>query len=467
MVRAFPFGVEAPKADQNRTKSGIRVKYGSTRPILRSKSKHDVARTVQQNEWQLLGRGLRDLRESLDLGQKVVIDLSGEAMNERTLRAYESGEKRPSRDRLLKLMIKSFEIKACAEINRFLRLGRYGALTHSEAVRYGIDPSTPNGPPSIGSPGAPMDFRVEVSTLIVVDGQGRELWRHQFPSRLLPAAYEDREAVRKCTFEDLDGNGRLETLFVHVPLDLGSVGAKLVCFAEDGSIKWEFVPGRTVSDTTGRVYTPPYFISNVQIIPMPDSLPRVLVSSNHYLHNPNQIAMLDSDGVMVSEYWHSGHLLSVAHADLNGDGVQEILLAGVNNGFRQATMVIFDSRNVCGCSSQPGRQILDLPAGTEKAVVLFPRTCVSKEASYNRVVEMIVTRERRIMLAVAEGVSESKNPGVMIYELDFQLNVLNARPDSHLQESHRQLEIEGVLDHPWTDEEHADLRHRVIVTLRP
>ena len=36
------------------------------------------------------------------------------------------------------------------------------------------------------------------------------------------------------------------------------------------------------------------------------------------------------------------------------------------------------------------------------------------------------------MLAVVEGVSEAKSPGVMIYELDFRLNVLNARPDNHL-----------------------------------
>jgi hypothetical protein len=74
-----------------------------------------------------------------------------------------------------------------------------------------------------------------------------------------------------------------------------------------------------------------------------------------------------------------------------------------------------------------------------------------------------VTKERRIVVPVVEGVSETKNPGVMIYELDFGLNVVSARPDSHLQESHRILEEEGHLDHAWTEEETARLRSQVVV----
>jgi hypothetical protein len=64
---------------------------------------------------------------------------------------------------------------------------------------------------------------------------------------------------------------------------------------------------------------------------------------------------------------------------------------------------------------------------------------------------------------VVEGVSEARNPGVMIYELDFRLNVVNCRPDSHLQEAHRAMELQGVLDHSWTEDENERLRSQVIV----
>jgi len=160
-------------------------------------------------------------------------------------------------------------------------------------------------------------------------------------------------------------------------------------------------------------------------------------------------------------------LLSVAHADLDGDGHEEVLLAGVNNGYRQGTVVIFDSRRVTGVSRQPDRQILGMEPGTERAVILLPRTCVSKNALYTRVSELRITRERRIVVVVAEGVSEARNPGGMIYEFDFGLNVVNARPDSHLQEAHRELEAAGELDHPWTEKENQRLRSQVVVMRRP
>jgi hypothetical protein len=349
------------------------------------------------------------------------------------------------------------------EINRFLRLGSYAELTDKEILQHGLETSAAklNGRRD-QSPQPPADFQIEVSTLIVVDGQGQEIWRHQFPSRLEPSSYDHQNLIRRCVFADLDGDGKTETLFVHVPLDFASVGTALICFDEDGKIRWQFDPGRPIQDTR-QEYFPPYFISSVNIIPVKDAGLQILVSSNHYLHNPNQIAMLDPSGALVSEYWHSGHLLSVLHADLNGDGVEEILLAGVNNGYRLGTLVILDSRRVSGASSQPGRQILGFPPGTEEAVILFPRTCVSQNAPYNRVSGLRITRERRIVLAVVEGVSEARNPGVMIYELDFRLNVVNCRPDSHLQEAHRAMELQGVLDHSWTEDENERLRSQVIV----
>ena len=418
-----------------------------------------------QGEWKELGRELKKLRQMKDLRQKEIIGRLGEQLGERMLREYESGRQRPSRDRLLRLLCQSFEMTSINDLNNYLQLGTYSALTEREIQELGLNTFTVdrNGHTSLQSSGAPADFRIEVSTLIIVDGQGREVWRYQFPARLAQAAYGNRDFIKRCHFADLNGDGNIETLFVHVPLDYASEGQRLICFSESGEIKWEFVPGRTVRDTTGREYVPPYFISNVHVIPIPQSSFRILVSSNHYLHNPNQIAMLDADGELISEYWHSGHLLSVSHADLNNDGVEEILLAGVNNGYRQATLLIFDSRNVSGVSSQPGRQILGLAPGTEKAVILFPRTCLARDAPYNRVMELHVTRERRIMLAVAEGISELRNPGVMIYELDFNLKVLNARPDSALQEAHVALERQGHLDHSWTEEENERLKQEIAI----
>jgi hypothetical protein len=415
---------------------------------------------MKQNRWLALGQALKTLRIERDVSQKEIINRSGEGLVERTLRIYESGQQRPSRERLLKFLIRSFELKSAPEINRHLKLAGYAALGGSEMRQFGVDvrPPTPLGKPA--------DSRAEVSTLVVTDGQAQELWRYQFPTRFAQGVYENRDAIRRYEFADIDRDGCVEILFVYVPLDFGSVGAFLFCFSESGELRWQFTPGKYMREDTGREYYPPYYISNVKVIPIPDSEPRILVSSNHYLHNPNQIAMLDSKGSLISEYWHSGHLLSVIHADINGDGIEEILLAGVNNGYGLATLIVFDPSNVRGASTQPFRQLLNCEPGTELAVVLFSRTCLSLDALYNRAQTVWVTKEKRIVIPVVEGVSEAKNPGVMIYELDFQLNVISARPDSHLQEAHRLLEAQRQLDHSGTEAESEQIRADVTIQRR-
>ena len=221
---------------------------------------------MQKKQWRALGEALKAMREAKDLAQKEVIDLIGEQIGERTLRGYEGGEQRPSRDRLLRLLIRAFSLRTPDEINRNLRLARYADLSDGEVRQLGLSAHEP-AKPVTGRLGTPTDFRVEVSTLIVLDGRGREICQHQFPARLAGAAYEHQDAIRRCAFADIDDDGGIETLFVYAPVDFGSVGATLLCFGEDGRLKWEFVPGKTVRDTTGREYCPPFFISNVQIIP--------------------------------------------------------------------------------------------------------------------------------------------------------------------------------------------------------
>lgn len=410
-----------------------------------------------QPQWPALGQALKEFRVGQDIAVKEIINRSGDVFTDRTLRNYETGLLRPGRDRLLKLLAQSFDVTTTVEINRLFKLAGYTPLRSSEVQQFGLDLRAPL---PIGNP---ADFRIKARTLTVTDGGGNDLWHYQFPELLIESSYADHRASKKTAYADIDGDGEIETLFVYMPLSMGSVGPTLYCFSETGDVKWEFEPGRNVKDVSGREYERPYFISNVHVVPVGNGF-QILVSSNHHLYHPNQIAMLNGQGELVSEYWHSGHLLYVVHADLNGDGVEEIVLGGVNNGFGQASVVIFEAGNVSGVSTQPGRQIMGFGPGTEKAALRLPKTCLSKDAHYNRVLDVRLTRERRLLVVVAEGVSEADNPGVMIYEFDYHLKLLSARPDSHLMENHHLLELEGKLDHSWDDAESQRIRQSVVVT---
>src|SRR4029077_20176106 len=80
--------------------------------------------------------------------------------------------------------------------------------------------------------------------------------------------------------------------------------------------------------------------------------PRIVVSSQHHPWWENQVAILDANGKMIAEYWHSGVLSYLALADLYGDGKEEIVTTGVNNGYLQATLVVLDPERVSGASTE-------------------------------------------------------------------------------------------------------------------
>jgi transcriptional regulator with XRE-family HTH domain len=104
---------------------------------------HILVRTrlefMQKRRWHSLGQALRKLREERDLKQKEVGDRSGETIGERTLRSYESGVECPGRDRLLKLLIRSFDVKIAGDINRYLQMAGYAALVDREILEFNLE----------------------------------------------------------------------------------------------------------------------------------------------------------------------------------------------------------------------------------------------------------------------------------------------------------------------------------------
>ena len=80
-----------------------------------------------------------------------------------------------------------------------------------------------------------------------------------------------------------------------------------------------------------------------------------MVSSQYHPWWPSQIAILDSNGKTISEYWHSGVLSSMVMADLDGDGREEIIATGVSEYDHQATLVVLDPDKVFGASTEERR----------------------------------------------------------------------------------------------------------------
>src|SRR5260370_7354451 len=154
----------------------------------------------------------------------------------------------------------------------------------------------------------------------------------------------------------------------------------VICYSDRGKEKWRWTPGRELPELAGS--PPTYGTHALGVLKATEKRPaRIVVASQHNPWWPGQIAVLDSNGKTISEYWHSGGLSSMLLADLDGDGREEIVATGVSNGYdHQATLVVLDPDRVFGASTegQPAFQIHGMGVAQEGWRFLFPRTDLNK-----------------------------------------------------------------------------------------
>lgn len=107
-----------------------------------------------------------------------------------------------------------------------------------------------------------------------------------------------------------------------------------------------------------------------------------------------------STGRELGHYVHVGQLNAMKMADLDQDGITEILLCGINNAFRKACLVVLDPRFIAGHSPWAGDyELTGYSAGLEKNYVLIPRTAVgdafAEESKNNIALALFLEQARR------------------------------------------------------------------------
>lgn len=109
--------------------------------------------------------------------------------------------------------------------------------------------------------------------------------------------------------------------------------------------------------------------------------PEVIVTASHRPYFPFLVLKFDATtGRVRQRYLHAGYLNEPPMvADLNGDGVREILLTGVSNAYDQAVFTVLDARRMQGHGPVRGDYVVgDMSPAQEIVYMRFPPTVVDR-----------------------------------------------------------------------------------------
>ena len=307
----------------------------------------------------------------------------------------------------------------------------------------------------------PATFRLNGQTIQVFGADGRMMWSREVPG-IGPAEQELRGSdTAPALIADIDGDGRREVL-VDVPIsqDRTRTG-HLICYAANGTERWRFDFGRARS-WGGRDFSATY--ASHLVVPLHAGGRHYALSlARHALWYPSQVVLLDADtGALVDEYWHPGGLKHALPVDVDGDGDQEVFVAGINNpgpGLGHGAIVLLDVPFSAAAAKTGG--YAGFTGGRELTYALLPRPDVCSVQGLLPFVSELTGGDQTVVAGVTCGEATA------FYTLTYALELADFRFSDNFQPLHRRLRLQGLIHHEFDTDEAACLQKVVRFPVAP
>ncbi|WP_321469974.1 hypothetical protein [uncultured Paludibaculum sp.] len=306
---------------------------------------------------------------------------------------------------------------------------------------------------------------VDGHVAIVYDADGHEAWRYEFPSVPFEADPKSTGGSDVNRVTDIDGDGRSELLFPLHHAQNSAEDDELYLFSPDGRLRWKKRFARAVR-RDGGLLDGPFILRRFDLVPVPGQRQsRILVVSTHRVDSPSLVSLLDIDGRVLREYWHSGHILTTLVSDLDGNGKPEIYLGGVANGFECADLTVLDPDKFSGASAEERRreQILGVGPPVEMARVLFPRSSLNRAISTYNGTDFLMRVGESLMAGVNENMA-SEDKAENMYYFGPRMVLRRAVPADINRATFRRLHAQRLIPSELTDAEILSYRNIRYVT---
>jgi hypothetical protein len=292
--------------------------------------------------------------------------------------------------------------------------------------------------------------RVEVgsSEIVVRTETGAVAWRHEFEVPLvdLPVdGFSHRYAIA-----DLDGDGGAEVVAtVSLSIGPGVLQDELICFSSTGEVRWRIRLDDRVA-FRGGTFGPPWMYGFVAVYTAAGQA-RIAWTQSHQTWWPGILTLLDGSGRRLSTFVQSGQIRELAVVD--GPEGSLVLIGGIANAYRAASLAVLDATSVAGHSPAPAGSPYECTScleGSPLSYFVFPPSEITAASGqpYNFLVKL------RSMGNEIEAMTRESNPGAPVAELIFRF----ARDSTLLQAqaadswaAHEAFERAGKLDHSVAD----------------
>jgi hypothetical protein len=281
-----------------------------------------------------------------------------------------------------------------------------------------------------GRNGEPKSARIEGTSLVVLNAEGKEQWRKSFPEGFGPESYYEHGLASRIWFMDLEGKGHVSVLFSYLPApSTQQHSSTLICYSDRGKEQWRWTPGKQLPETAA--YPMPYKTRALAMLKATAERGARIVAASDidpWWGGPSQVALLDPIGKLISEYWHSGGFGDMVVADPDGTGKEKIIATGVAHGYGfQATLVVLDPDRVTGASREvlPEFQIHGMGDAQETLRLLFPRSDLNRTAFDHNVAVQPVVEDGILRITVDECLAPIGCP--IDYEFDQNFELIAAR----------------------------------------
>lgn len=270
------------------------------------------------------------------------------------------------------------------------------------------------------------------------DGQGQTL-------RRFPIAGVDASAATPSVaplIRDVDADGRMEILFNFHPIPHRKEAGRLICFSDTGKALWTFSYAAELS-VGEREFIPLFFGHHLRWLQI-EGISMVLIVLRHATWYPARAVLLEpSTGTVLAEYRHPGFIEALTLFDFDGDGVDELVLGGVNNpgdGLGHPSLAVLD----LPFRTQEGTRhnFFDESNALERSYLLFPRMDFLEAQHVMQVVAELQTAADRLRVTV-----KAMNQGELHYYLDRDLNVVDLRLSDTSIQQHDAYYDSGPLSH--------------------